>query len=76
MLRGRQTAGMLSSMGLTETIAGSESQYIEMCVALLKEKDRRAELRDEMLEKSSIPFDDERPVKAFADFVETAQPHS
>ena len=76
MLRGCQTAGMLSMMGLTETIAGSESQYIEMCVALLKEKDRRAELRDEMLEKSSIPFDDERPVKAFADFVETAQPHS
>ncbi len=76
MLRGCQTAGMLSMMGLTESVAGTESQYIEMCVTLLKDEGRRAAVRNATLEKSSILFDDERPVKAFADFLETAEPRS
>ncbi|HEX3897220.1 MAG TPA: hypothetical protein VHW73_13500 [Rudaea sp.] len=74
MLRGRQTAGMLRLMGLTDTVSGSESSYIETCIALLNDEDRRAVLRDAMLEKRSILFDDERPVKAFADFLDTVEP--
>ena len=76
MLRGRQTAGMLRLMGLTETIVDSESHYIETCVGLLKDEDRRAALRGAMLEKSSLLFDDERPVEAFANFLETVEPRS
>ena len=76
MLRGRQTAGMLSLMDLTETIANGEWHYIETSVALLKDEDRRAALREAMLAKQSILFDDERPVKALADFLETVEPRS
>jgi predicted O-linked N-acetylglucosamine transferase (SPINDLY family) len=76
MLRGRQTAGMLGLMGVTETIADNESHYVETCVTLAKDQSHRTALRDAMLEKRSILFDDERPVKAFADFLESAEPCS
>ena len=56
MLRGRQTAGMLSLMGLPKQSPMSESHYIETCVALLKDEHRRAALRSAMLEETLHPF--------------------
>jgi predicted O-linked N-acetylglucosamine transferase (SPINDLY family) len=76
MLRGRQTAGMLSLMGLTGTIAASESDYVETCAALLRDTDRRDALRGAMLAGQSVLFDDERPVSAFADFLQTVEMRS
>lgn len=76
MLRGRQTAGMLSLMGLTGTVAASESDYVETCAALLRETDRRDVLRSAMLAGQSILFDDQRPVSAFADFLQTVEMRS
>jgi predicted O-linked N-acetylglucosamine transferase (SPINDLY family) len=76
MMRGRQTSGMLKLMDLHETIALSESHYIETCVALLRDSDRRVSLRTSLREKQFILFDDEQPVHAFAAFLDSVEPRA
>ncbi len=74
MLRGRQTAAMLTLMGLSESIATNEGEYVNACVTLLRDDDRRATMREAIQARQSILFDDDRPVKAFAEFLENVQP--
>ncbi len=69
MLRGRQTAAMLSLMGIPETIATDETEYVDICVSLLNDEGRCAALRESMRAKRSVLFDDSRPVNAFAEFL-------
>ena len=76
MLRGRQTAAMLTLMGLPETIADDETQYVDISVSLLNDRHRRAALRESMLARQSIVFDDDRPVNAFAEFLANVEPLS
>ena len=74
MLRGKQTAGMLRMMNMDDLIVRNESDYIRECIALLRDKDRRNSLSASLKAKQSILFDDERPVAAFAEFLENAAP--
>jgi protein O-GlcNAc transferase len=74
MLRGRQTAAMLTLIGLSESVALNEGEYVNTCVALLRDNDRRAAIREATQARQSILFDDDRPVKAFAEFLENVEP--
>ncbi len=70
MARGRQTAGMLRMLGLDELIATSDDDYVEKAVVLLRDEQRRIALREKILQRKSVLFDDDAAVRAFADFIE------
>ena len=70
MARGRQTSGMLRMLGLDELIATSDEDYVEKATALMRDASRRTALRETILARKSVLFEDDAPVRAFADFVE------
>ncbi len=74
MARGRQTSAMLHMMGIPELVTHDAAGYIQTCVELLSDDTRRAEIADRVRQRQSILFDDEAPLRAFADFLETAAP--
>jgi len=74
MARGRQTAAMLRMVGVAELIAADDDDYVEKAVRLYGDPALRNDLRDRIASHSATLFQDERPVQAFADFLESVQP--
>lgn len=74
MARGRQTSGMLRLMDIPQLIAQDEDSYVDRCVTLLADASERDLLADMIRQRQSILFDDDAPVRAFADFVAMAAP--
>ena len=74
MARGRQTAAMLRIVGVAELIAADDDDYVEKAVRLYGDPALRNDLRDRIASHSATLFQDERPVQAFADFLESVQP--
>ncbi len=74
MARGRQTAAMLRIMDIPQLIATNEDSYVDRCVALLGDTSERNALADAIRQRHSILFEDDAPVRAFADFIATAAP--
>jgi protein O-GlcNAc transferase len=76
MARGRQTSAMLTIMDIPQLIARDEDDYVNRCVTLLADPSERNALADVVRKRHSILFDDDAPVRAFADFIATAAPRS
>ena len=74
MARGRQTSGMLRMLGVEELVAAGDDDYVEKAVALLRDEPRRVALREKILQRKSVLFDDDAAVIAFANFIESAAP--
>ena len=74
MARGRQTSGMLRMLGIEELIATSDDDYVEKAAALLRDAQRSLALREKILQRKSVLFDDDAAVVAFANFVESVAP--
>jgi predicted O-linked N-acetylglucosamine transferase (SPINDLY family) len=74
MARGRQTSAMLRMMDLPQLIARDEDGYVSRCTALLADTSERNALADAARKRHSILFDDDTPVRAFADFIAAATP--
>lgn len=72
MARGRQTAAMLRIMDIAELIATNEDDYVAKAIALVRDVERRDELRQRILQRQAALFDDDGPVRTFAKFLETA----
>ncbi|APV50632.1 hypothetical protein BWI17_13605 [Betaproteobacteria bacterium GR16-43] len=67
--RGRQTSAMLRMLGVEELIARDSDGYVERAQALLGDASLRERLRARIRERSGRLFDDDRPVRAFADYL-------
>ena len=65
---------MLRIMDIPQLIATDEDAYVERCVTLLADASERNALADAIRQRHSILFDDDAPVRAFADFIATAAP--
>jgi predicted O-linked N-acetylglucosamine transferase (SPINDLY family) len=74
LARGRQTSAMLRIMDIPQLIANDEDSYVNRCVTLLSDASERNALADAVRQRHAILFDDEAPVRAFADFIATAEP--
>ncbi len=74
LMRGRQSAGMLSLMGLDELVVDSAEAYVETALRLGRDLACRKALREALAERSGQLFDQEAPVRALEDFLLSSVP--
>lgn len=72
MMRGRHSYGILKMIGVEDTIARDEDQYVELAVRLAKDDKWRKRVANKVEEAKSRAFNDETPVRALEDFLEGA----
>ncbi len=72
MMRGRQSAGMLSLIGLSELIASDIDDYLRIATRLCGDAVWRAELGALIRERSGVLFDDPAPLAALEAFYRDA----
>jgi CRISPR-associated protein Csy1 len=65
-MRGRQSAGMLQLIGVTDTIASDQADYARIAVRLVRERAWRDELAERIRQRRTVLFDDPEPMEAFA----------
>lgn len=63
--RGRHTLGMYRCMGYTDLVARDESHYADLVVRLVNDSLWRAEVRDQILSRCGVLFNDKAVVRAF-----------
>jgi len=68
-LRGRLTYGFYRRMGIEDCIARTPEAYVEIAVALGRDRDRRAAVTTRLRENNEVLFDDSESVRIFEDFV-------
>jgi predicted O-linked N-acetylglucosamine transferase (SPINDLY family) len=66
-MRGRQTAGMLQLMGITQLVAADADAYVGLAVDVARDRERNAALRREIVERRRVLFDRPEPVAAFGE---------
>ncbi|MEX0270317.1 tetratricopeptide repeat protein [Leptolyngbyaceae cyanobacterium UHCC 1019] len=67
-MRGRLSTGILQTLGMTDTIATNEADYIKIAVRLAQEPDWRSEILTVMQAQCSQVFDDLTCVTALEEF--------
>ena len=76
-MRARQSYGMLKMIGVTETIAKTEAEYIEIAVHLGLDHEWRQAVRDKMRINKDRLFNDQECIKGLESFFQEAiQKHS
>ena len=71
-MRGRHACGILKALGVTETIASSEAEYVEIAVKLGLDLSWRQEIKDKISINSYKIYDDQTAIKGLEDFYEKA----
>jgi protein O-GlcNAc transferase len=64
MMRGRHCLAILKMMGVTETIAGSLDEFVDIAVGLARDPGRRAALREKIAANRARLYVDPAPVRA------------
>jgi predicted O-linked N-acetylglucosamine transferase (SPINDLY family) len=72
LMRGRHSAAILKTMGVTDTVADTIDGYVAIAVRLATDADARAALRRRMANNKHKVFRDPAPGVALADFLERA----
>ena len=72
MMRGRQSAGMLSLLGLSELIAAVVDDYVRIATRLCQDPSWRDQLAASIRERNGTLFDDSAPIEALEDFYREA----
>ncbi|MEK0191909.1 tetratricopeptide repeat protein [Microcoleus anatoxicus] len=68
LMRGRQSCGMLNILGLTDTIAQDEAEYIDIAVKLGLDAEWRRTLSQQMSDRHANLYEDVTCVKALEQF--------
>ena len=71
-MRGRHSYAILKMMGLTETIAGSVTEYVKIATRLGVDLNWRSELKQKIKERKHKLYDDNACVKGLGKFYEQA----
>jgi protein O-GlcNAc transferase len=69
LMRGRQSFGMLSILGLGELAAATDGEYVDIALRLGRDPAYRSAVRAALSEKSNRLFDQEAPVRALEAFL-------
>lgn len=67
-MRGRHSYAILTRLGITETIAQQETEYIEIAIKLGVEGEWRQKIVDKIIKNSAILYDDQTCVTALEEF--------
>ena len=67
-MRGRHSYAMLKVLGVTDTIANNEAEYIEIAVRLGLDQEWRNSIVKRMIQRHSYLFDDKTCVEALDAF--------
>lgn len=70
-MRGRHSYAMLKMLGVTDTIASNEAEYIEIAVKLGCNQEWRNSIVEQMVQRHSYLFDDKTCVEALDAFFES-----
>jgi len=68
-MRGRLASGILEKMGITELIANSESEYIDIVIRLIRDNQYRIFLREKIINSREILYNDMEAIYAFENFL-------
>jgi len=68
-MRGRLAGGILRRLGLSELVAGSNADYVELAVRLAQNGEYRNTISRNLATSSPILFDDAAPARALEDFL-------
>jgi predicted O-linked N-acetylglucosamine transferase (SPINDLY family) len=69
-MRGRQSAGMLSTIGVTDTVARDLDHYVALASRLARDRAWRDDVSARIVARRSELFDDARPIAAWIDALE------
>jgi predicted O-linked N-acetylglucosamine transferase (SPINDLY family) len=72
LMRARHSAAILRMLGVTETIAASLDDYVDIAVRLARDPALRTTLRGKMAANRPRLYADPAPVRALEAFIETA----
>ncbi|MCL1464913.1 tetratricopeptide repeat protein [Argonema galeatum] len=70
-MRGRHSYGILKMMGMTETIAPNEAEYVEIAVKLGLEPDWRQDIVRKICDRHTMLYDDRSCITALESFYKT-----
>lgn len=70
LMRGRHSYAILRMLGVTETIAASPDQYVDIAVRLARDPAWRATIRDKIAASRSSILADPLPVRALEDWLD------
>ncbi len=73
-LRGRITNAMYQQMGMTDLVATSAEEYVELAVRLGTERDFRQTVSQKILDTCPVLFEDGRAVTGYAEFFTSVSP--
>lgn len=68
-MRGRHTAAMFELMGIRDTIVDGLDAYVATAVALAKDRQKRAELRQRIHDRKHALYNDQAYIAALEDFI-------
>jgi predicted O-linked N-acetylglucosamine transferase (SPINDLY family) len=68
-MRGRLAAGLLKRMGLSQLVATSDHEYIELAVQLVKDKEYHSRITKKMTEMRSFLYEDTSVISALESFL-------
>ena len=68
-MRGRLASGILKRMGVTELIANTEEEYVNLAVQLAQDKEYQRNIRQRIASSRNVLFNDVEPVRALEDFL-------
>jgi CRISPR-associated protein Csy1 len=71
-MRGRQSAGMLTLMGLEELVVHTDEAYVDLALRLGQDTDYRTRVRASLAERRHRLFEQEAPVRALESFLLSA----
>ncbi|MFA6055931.1 MAG: tetratricopeptide repeat protein [Thermodesulfovibrionales bacterium] len=70
LMRGRHTSAILTIMGVTETIASSQDEYLELAVRLGVDSEWRKQISEKIAANKNRVYRDKRCITALEDFLE------
>jgi predicted O-linked N-acetylglucosamine transferase (SPINDLY family) len=70
LMRGRHSYAMLKRMEMTDTIASTLDEYVDLAIRLGKDADFRREISEKTSERSDVLFHDEEAVRGLEKFYE------
>ena len=71
-MRGRHSYGILTQLGVTDTIADDKDEYVEIAVRLGSDQEWRTDVVNRMQSNHSRLYSDTKSVRALEDFFRSA----
>ncbi|NJL55642.1 hypothetical protein HC928_10910 [bacterium] len=71
LMRGRHSYAILQMLGITETIARTEDEYVDVSVRLGVDLTWRQQIKEQMEQQRDLLYDDRECIRAFEEFCST-----